>query len=520
MKTAAIALLYMACVSGAACLAGESAALTLTWDAVQGAHWWSGRKYVPGHSCGDKDYRNCPVTGPVLEPYRASGGQRRSYANGTLLVAPDLSTAACLKSFAAQENVKFADGQLVPADAAKPASVTVALASPYILTRATGQAEGAESAALSTDGGKTFKPIQLADFSEDVGGNYSCLVKVTFKTALKSLKLDATVQCNRCALPYLSPGANKVSVSVADPKALGENLLVVTYAWKNGARSKTYEQLADMGAELGRGHHATWSDAPTVMQKTFRASELPADFDIPVPTPKDKQAVYPRMLFLRREIVAPGGKPLPLPENAAAPQVGPNDELKTLPSPFTVGIGSAPQKVERKTTTRKVPLAVSCCLSKDGQTADNHYLKWKEGETWVALATGELKDLPPAGRIAAARLVFPVARGHAKASTKVGVALLGASFEKGKPYDFKHLDELIGTAVIPRQPTDAAYDPPKTFAAEITRGVKKVASGESAFHGFALRTVPDRGVDEGYIVRCDLPAAAQVTLEVDVYEGE
>jgi len=494
-------------------------ALTLTWDAVPGAHWWNGRKYVPGHSCGDKDYRNCPAIGPVLEPYRAAN-PKRSFANGKLLFAPDFSNDAFLKSLAAQENAKFAGGQVVPADAAAPASITVALQSPYIMTRASGQADGAESAALSVDGGKTFKPIKLDDFSDDVGGQYAALLKLSFKTALKSLKLDVTVQCNRCALPYLSPGANKVTVSLAEPKELGDNQLVLTYAWQTGSRSKSYEELADAGVELARAHYATWSATPVVLQKTFRAADLPAEFEIAVPTPKDKHPVYPRMLFLRREVLAPGSSREALPDGATAPQAGPNDELKTLPSPFTVGLAPPPQTVVRKTTTRAFELAASHAVSLDGKAEENHYVKWKEGETWVVLVGGDLKDLPPPKRIAAARLVFPVLRGHAKAAMKVGVTLLNAPFEPGKPYEFKNLGDVTGTAVVPRQPTEAAYDPPKTFAVEITRGVKKLAAGEAKFSGFAIRTVPDRGVDEGYIVRFDMPPKARLQLELDVYEGE
>ena len=50
-------------------------------------------------------------------------------------------------------------------------------------------------------------------------------VKITFKEALKALKLEAIVQNNSGALPYLSPGKNVVTVSVADPKALAESVL-------------------------------------------------------------------------------------------------------------------------------------------------------------------------------------------------------------------------------------------------------------------------------------------------------
>jgi hypothetical protein len=43
------------------------------------------------------------------------------------------------------------------------------------------------------------------------------------------------------------------------------------------------------------------------------------------------------MLFLRREVLAPGRKPAAVPKGAVAPTVGPGDALKTLPNPFLVG---------------------------------------------------------------------------------------------------------------------------------------------------------------------------------------
>jgi hypothetical protein len=331
--------------------------LTLTWDAVKGASWWNGRKYVPGHGCGDKDYRNCPSIGPILEPYNRTGGQRRSYANGTLLFAPDLGNDAFLKGLAAQDNVKLVDGKLTPADADRPATITVALQSPYIMTRASGKADGISKAEISLDGGKSFKAIRLDDFSEEVGGKYACLVKLSFKTAVAAPRLEAIVQCNRCALPYLSPGRNKITVSLADAKDLGDNRLAITYAYRIGSRGKSYEEIADAGAELARAHYATWSAKTTVVQKVFAAKDLPATFDIDVPTPKDKYPVYPRMLFLRREVLAPGSKPLPLPEGAETPKPSPPAELKTLPNPFTVGIAPPPAHSARPTPCTKAGLS-------------------------------------------------------------------------------------------------------------------------------------------------------------------
>ncbi|MGH7174386.1 MAG: hypothetical protein ACRELF_12800, partial [Gemmataceae bacterium] len=303
------------------------AALTLTWDAVKGASWWNGRKYVPGHGCGDKDYRNCPSIGPILEPYNRTGGQRRSYANGTLLFAPNLGNDAFLKGLAAAENVKVVGGKLTPVDAGRPASITVSLQSPYIMTRASGHADGIDKAEISLDGGKTFRAVRLDDFSEQVGGRYACLLRLVFRKPLSAPRLEATVQCNRCALPYLSPGRNKITVGVADPKDLGDNRLVITYAYRTGLRNKSYEQIADAGAELARAHYSTWSAKPIVVQKVLTAKDLPATFDIDVPTPKGKHPAYPRMLFLRREVLAPGSKPLPLPEGSETPSPSRAEEL-------------------------------------------------------------------------------------------------------------------------------------------------------------------------------------------------
>jgi hypothetical protein len=496
--------------------AGSS--LTLTWDAIKGDHWWNGRKYVPKHGCGDKDYRNCPAIGPIYEPYNKTPGVGRSFANGALRFAPDLTNDAILKGVVAKENVKWVAGKLIPEDASRPASITVELQSPYIMTQAVGKADGADRAEVSLDGGKTFKAIKLDNFSEEVGGQYACLVRLSFKKTLTSINLEAVVQCNRGALPYLSPGKNKITVSVADPRELGDNQLVITYAYQTGSRSKSYEDLADAGAEVARAHHASWSSKPIVVQKVFTAKDLPATFDIDIATPKDKYPVYPRMLFLRREILAPGAKPLPLPEGAQAPRTRADDELKTLPSPFTVGIAPPPKKVQRPTTTRKIILKASHAVSKDGQTQENHYLKWKEGETWALLVGGELKNLPAAREIAAARLVIPVERGHAKAATTAAATLLSAPIKEGKAYDFKHLGDVAGTAVVPRQPSDAAYNPPKTFVIDVTRAVRRIAAGDVPFCGFGLRVVQDRSVDEGYIVRLDLPNNAEMQLELDVYE--
>ena len=317
---------------------GPGYALTLLWNPIEGAHWFNGRKDVPTHTCGDKDYRNSPEIGPIMEPYAAQN-RARSFSSGTLVFAPDFSGDACLGSLAARENVKVDAGRLVPADGGKPASVTVLMQSPYVMSRASGAAEGAEKAEISTDGGRTFAAIDLKDFSDAVGGKYHALVRLTFSQALKSLRLETIIQHNRGALPYLSPGRNTITVSAADAKALGDNRLVITYAWCPGSRGKSYEEVSQAGAEIARTHYAAWADKPCAVQKTFAAKDLPATFTIDVPTPKNRQPVFPRMVLLRREVLPSGAKPLPLPDGAVEPKMGPDEELKTLPNPLMTGIG-------------------------------------------------------------------------------------------------------------------------------------------------------------------------------------
>lgn len=266
----------------------------------------------------------------------------RSYANGTLVFAPDFSSDAFLQSFVSTQNVKYADQALRPAQDGQPGVVVVELASPYIMTRAKGEALGADGVAISKDGGKTFQAINLKDFSEAVKGQVAVQVQLTFKEALKSLRLETIVQNNSGSLPYLSPGKNTVTMSVADPKSLGQNLLVITYAYRPGYRNKSFEQLFDEDNEVAKGHSAVWQDSAICVQKTFSAGDLPAQFEIDCPTPKGKYPVYPRMLFVRREVLSPGQKPAATPTPPATPVVGPNEELATLPLPWTIGFKPRP----------------------------------------------------------------------------------------------------------------------------------------------------------------------------------
>ncbi len=498
-------------------------ALTNTWDKTEGAWYWSGSKIAPCHTCGDKEIRNSPEKGPIAEPYLGPDWHCESYANGQLEFRLDLSSAACLRSFAAVENVKVAGGALVPASPGQPARVTVLLASPYILTQAHGSADGVEKFEASVDDGKTWRAVELGDFGAAVGGHVAALARLTFSERLTDLHITATVQNNPFALPFLSPGKNVVAVSVDDPSALGDNKLVVTYAYCEGAREKSYEQLFLEGKEIARAHNAHWDATPTVVQKTFAARDLPAKFEIDVPTPKGMHPVYPRMLFVRREVLAPGQPPLPLPAGARSPKVGPGDELMTLPNPLLSGTQPPPARPTRPVKTATIRLTSGHFVSKSGAVLTSDFLKWPKNsneqvDSIAYLIGGNLTELPALKDLAAARLVFPATRAHPKAPTKIGVTALRAPFAAGQSYDFSKLGDVIGTTVVPTLADDAPnWLPPKEFKIDVTRFVRALLIGEDQFHGFALRVVPDRGIDDGWTVRVHIPAQPRLVLEVDTY---
>ncbi len=498
-------------------------ALTNRWDGEPDAWFWGGSKIAPAHTCGGhKDTRNDPGIGLVLEPY-ITAKPSRNFANGTLSFTPDFSSDALLKSFVSTDNVKYADKTLVPASGDKPGVVVFRLASPYLVTKASGSATGVEKIEVSTDDGKSFVPADAKDFSAPLKGKLSALVKVSFKEPLKELKFETTVQNNPGSLPYLSPGKNTITVSVGDAAALGNNKLVVTYAYKLGSRTKSFEQLCEQGKEVAKQHNAKWADTITCVQKTFNAKDLPATFDIDCPTPKGQYPVYPRMVFLRREVLAPGASALALPEGSTEAKTAETDELATLPNPFTVGAEDPPVIKPRATKTVEIPLTYVQFNDISGAVAEKGSLRWPKspGEAakvvaGVVLINGDLKDLP-AKNIAAARLLVPITRGHNSAPGQLGAAFLKAPVEKGAAVDFKALPDVSGIAIIPKHPDTNDYSPAKVFPIDVTKTVRSIAAGEIKFNGVALRMVPNASVDDGYTVRCDVSPTDKVVLQVDVY---
>ena len=121
--------------------------------------------------------------------------------------------------------------------------------------------------------------------------------------------------------------------------------------------------------------------------------------------------------------------------------------------------------------------------------------------------------------LAAARIVFPASAAHDKAPTKIGVASLLAPFAPGQTFDISQLGEVLGTATLPKMDAGDAWSPPREFKLDVTRHLRAILSGDAKFNGFALRVVPDRGVDDGWTVRVQLPPQPKIYLEIDAYSG-
>jgi hypothetical protein len=342
-------------------------------------------------------------------------------------------------------------------------------------------------------------------------------VKLTFKEALKSVRLETIVQNNSGSLPYLSPGKNIVTVAVGDPKSLGQNKLAVTYAYRLGSRRKSFEQLFDEDNELAKGHSATWQDDVICVQKTFSAGDLPTQFEIDCPTPKGKYPVYPRMLFVRREVLGPGQKPAATPAPPSTPSVGPDEELATLPSPWTIGSQPPPAMPVRPTRTTVLPPAKISYVSKNGEVFKHQFVKWLKDNSnaWILLVDFDTKKLPNIDDLAAARLVLYVEEAHDKAPMQAAAVLLDAPFEPDQPYDFSKLGQNLASTII-QKGTGTLQTPPRRYEIDVSRAIRAWARGTRPY-GLAVRIVPNRGVDDGWTVRFTPAREKPVELEIATF---
>ncbi len=494
--------------------------LSLDWNKVDDGWYFRGRDQGPRHTCGDKDYRNCAAIGPLLEPYSREK-MRRTWSNGTLVFRPDFSNDACLASLKEIENVALEGGRLVPAEDGKPGRFIVEMSSPYVVSKATARIEGADaSIEIATDTSlRDFTPLAADKLSEKSRGTYAYAVQVSFTKPISKLEFTSLVQHNQEALPYLAPGINKVTVAVANPRQLRRTPLVVTYAYCLGSREPTPEQMFDRDAELYRAHWAQWSEKPIVVRHVIDRS--PYTFEIPIPTPNGKQPVYPRMLYLRREVLAVGRPARPTAAASTTARVGPEEYLANVPVPWLIGTTPPKPRPKRRTKTIILPIRSHLYCSKSGAVIKHQSLEWLKdsSQARVLLMDFDVAKLLDAKRLAGAKLVINVDKADNRAPLQASATALAGPLETNSSFDFSKLGPTVGWTVVAKgDGPGKSLQPVRQYEIDVTRAVRSWCRGKPA-HGFGLRVTPNRAVDDGWTVRFtpleQKPAEMQIEFYVD-----
>lgn len=200
----------------------SGASLRLDWQSDGQGYAW--KPIV--HTCGMKDFWRDPILGPIAEHYGPRG-----YSSGVFTYAPDFTKAADLADISLT-NAVAEDGKLV-AKGQGTALFKLPLPYPYVNGKVSLKGEGGEARLfVSTDSGKTWKMANVGDISSVIRQRYDLWLKVEFTGSLSEFHFTATVQHNRGALPYLTQGKNKVTVTLEDGKLREDQVLVVTYVYQ------------------------------------------------------------------------------------------------------------------------------------------------------------------------------------------------------------------------------------------------------------------------------------------------
>jgi len=95
------------------------------------------------------------------------------------------------------------------------------MTSPYVVAKAEVRIDSSDAALEVSLDGKQWRPVAADGLTQQVRGLYRYLMRITFRRPIRSLELTSLVQHNQEALPYLAPGNNTITISAANPKALG-----------------------------------------------------------------------------------------------------------------------------------------------------------------------------------------------------------------------------------------------------------------------------------------------------------
>ncbi len=299
---------------------------------------------------------------------------------------------------------------------------------------------------------------------------------------------------------------------------MGKNKLVVTIAYYPGYRNKSLEDLASAGHQIHVGDYAFWAAEPIIVRKEFKANELPGTFKINVETPKGKNPVFPKMLFIRRELVSTGEKPSD--EKDLLKEIWSSGQAQGNAVPSGGGVEKIPDGA-KKLLVRGKPNVEDLLLDIDSPSKnfgasprDNRVRK--AGETTNPfLVKFNLSEVPKGAKILRADLLFYVWDPHNETTSKNGIYEVktawkegeatfnapsagskwagGASFKIGSDTPAQPVSTVI---VRPDQGSDEAV-PPIEYKADITSLVKKWVDRSSPNNGIALQTIPDYDTDGG-----------------------
>ena len=230
---------------------GESYART--W--LPGTHWFRKNCWMkdsgPFHTCARRDRKDA-ANWCLYEPHAARvkhGLAYRHWGAGRLVYEPDLSGDHYADAVVSQTNLRPSGqagaGALEPVDNTRPSEIVFSVGCPYVVTAGeltvSPTGPGAVAAAVTTDQGKTWRPIELrpvgttrtAAFVDEVNGSfdgYWLRLRAEKGAGLSRLKLVTEFQLNPYSLPHLVPGRNRVTVGAERYGAP----LTVTYRWSEG----------------------------------------------------------------------------------------------------------------------------------------------------------------------------------------------------------------------------------------------------------------------------------------------
>ncbi|GMV80022.1 MAG: hypothetical protein AMXMBFR7_12060 [Planctomycetota bacterium] len=258
----------------------SGAALRLEWQGKEGQMVANGTKGV--HTCGTKDFRYDAVLGPIFMHYGP-----RNFSNGTFTYAPDFAKPADLADVILA-NAQAQGGKLA-ASGAGSAIFKLPLSYPYASATVEAAFEGAGKLFVSVDGGKTWAEAAPGDVSAQVRQKYNVWFKAEFGGALTKFAVNAIVEHNRGAQPFLYNGKNEITVSTKDNKLPEGTVLKVTYAFQETTAPGKLDRY-------DQPQRVTYAEAKTV---TETIEKLPHTFTL-----EAGGNLPPKMLYIERAVAA------------------------------------------------------------------------------------------------------------------------------------------------------------------------------------------------------------------------